>query len=284
MKKSPLSTPSCSRGMQNYNWKSNDHKSRTGYNYGKSDNSQCVSPNLVQIHTGNDFIPLNISTPQSDKKRHSGNWHGSGGSRNHRNSGSGGFNHYRNNYHATPKSNFNNLYSPYKHSGKQFYCQRKGYQKDARQPVDISRYIDMTSFLEDPWAELVKRLNKSEDANGGKLPKIEESLASQSIYNIASEADSENKSATDVDDSCFSQESRHDSSLDVSLGLDDTDISDLSKTDSSINLKLDSVRFSEESKDESFCNNNDNDCEGSQEENNVHEFCSTNTNSIEAII
>lgn len=125
MKKSPLSTPSSSRGKQCYNWKLCDHKSRTGYTYGNDDSYQCVSSIGVQMRTGNDFIPLNVSTPVSEKKRHSGNWYGSGGGRNHRNSGSGGFNQYRNNYHATSKSNYNNSYSPYKHSGKQFHGQKK---------------------------------------------------------------------------------------------------------------------------------------------------------------
>lgn len=125
MKKSPLSTPCSSKGKQGYSWKSHDHKNRTGYNYVKSDSYKCILPNGNQTHSGNDFIPLGISTPLSEHKRPCGNWHGSGGSRSHRNSGSGGCNHYRNNYHATPKSNFNNSYSPYKHSGKQLHGQKK---------------------------------------------------------------------------------------------------------------------------------------------------------------
>lgn len=125
MKKSPLSTPSGSKGKKSYNWKSHEHKNRTGYSYVKSDSYQCTSPNGGQRQSGNDFIPLNISTPMPEQnRRHSSNWHGSGG-RNHRNSGSGGFNHYRNNYHASPKSNFNNLYSPYKLLSKQFYNHKK---------------------------------------------------------------------------------------------------------------------------------------------------------------
>ncbi|XP_031850344.1 uncharacterized protein LOC116435179 [Nomia melanderi] len=280
MKKSPLSTPSSSRGKQCYNWKLYDHKSRTGYNYDNDDSYQCVSSIGVQMRTGNDFIPLNISTPVSEKKRHSGNWYGSGGGRNHRNSGSGGFNHYRNNYHATSKSNYNNSYSPYKHSGKQFHGQKKGYQKDARKQIDISSYVDMKSFLEDPWAELVKKLNKSEDAKGGELSKLEQSLSPQSVYDITSKKYCESKS--DLDDSCLSQESKNDSSIDGTLGLDDTDVSDLSKTDSSINLKLDSVRFSEESGNENICSNIA--CEETQEGNNIREFCATETGSIKAII
>lgn len=124
MKKSPLSMPCGSNGNQNCNRKSYDHKNRTGYNYVKSDSYQCTPLNATKTQLANDFIPLNISTPLPERKRFSGNWHGTGG-RNHRNSGSGGFNHYRNNYHTSPKANFNNSYSPYKHTGKQYYGQKK---------------------------------------------------------------------------------------------------------------------------------------------------------------
>ncbi|XP_054007408.1 uncharacterized protein LOC128891707 [Hylaeus anthracinus] len=281
MKKSPLSTPSSSRAKQNYNWKSHDRKNRTGYNYIKSDNYQCNSSNESQANSGNDFIPLGISTP--DSKGQSGNWYGCGGNRSHRNSGSSGLNHYRNNYHATPKSNFNNSYSPYKHTGKQFYGQKKGYQKDARKQIDISRYIDVKSFLEDPWAELIQNLNKSEETNGGKLLKVKQSLSPQSIYRN-SEADSENKSVTDADDSLFSQESKHESSLDVTLGLDDTNVSDTSRTESSINSKLGNVRFSQESQNESFCSNNDSACNDSYEESTIHQFCGSEADLIQDLI
>lgn len=283
MKKSPLSTPCSSKGKQGYSWKSHDHKNRTGYNYVKSDSYKCILPNGNQTHSGNDFIPLGISTPLSEHKRPCGNWHGSGGSRSHRNSGSGGCNHYRNNYHATPKSNFNNSYSPYKHSGKQLYGQKKGYQKDARKQIDISRYIDMKSFLEDPWAELIKKLNKSEETNRGKLPKIEQSLSSRIMY-INSQTDSESKSVTNMDDSCSNQESRNESSIDLTLGLDDTDISNTSRTESSINSKLDNVRFSQESKNESICSNNDSACNDSYEESNNHHFCGSETGVIQDLI
>ncbi|KOC61860.1 hypothetical protein WH47_06189 [Habropoda laboriosa] len=281
MKKSPLSTPSGSRGKQNYNWKVHDHKNATGYNYVNSDSYQCSSPNGGQTQLGNDFIPLNVSTPLPEQKRYSGNnWHGSG-CRSHRNSGSGGFNHYRNNYHATPKSNLNNSYSPYKHHGKQFYGQKKGYQKDVRKHVDISNYVDMKSFLEDPWAELTKKLNKSKETKGSKSFKIEQSVPSQLIY-IDSKSSSESKSRAN-DDSQFSSESRNETSVDVTLGLDDTDISDLSRTKSSIDLKLDNVRFSEESKNISICSNNDSACKDTHDEN-IRHSCTSKADIIQDLI
>ena len=126
MKRSPLSTPSGSREKQSYNWRSHDYKNRTGYGRDKSDGYQCHTPKTSpsQRQSGNDFIPLNISTPLPEHKKFSNNWNNYGG-RSHRNSGSGGFNHYRNQYHSSPKSNFNNSYSPYKLSGKQFYGQKR---------------------------------------------------------------------------------------------------------------------------------------------------------------
>ena len=283
MKKSPLSTPSGSRRNESYNWKSHDHKNRTGYNYNKSDSYQCMSPNGGQTNCGNDFIPLNVSTPVLEQKRFSGNWHGSGGGRCYRNSGGSGYNHYKNNYHATPKSNFNNSYSPYKHSGKQSYGQKKGYRKDVRKRINISSYIDMKSFLEDPWAELIKKLNTSEDTNGEKSPKREQSLSSQSIR-VHSKTDFETKSGIYIDDTCFSQESGNDSSIRVKLGLDDTDISDVSRTESSIDLKLDGVTFSRESKNGSSCSNDDSACEDVHEVDNVHCSYGAETSAIQALI
>lgn len=134
--------------------------------------------------------------------------------------------------------------------------------------------------MEDPWADLVKKFSKSEDAMGEKLSKIEQSLSPQSIYDVTSKKYSESKS--DLDDSCLSQESKNDSSIEGALGLDDSDVSDMSKMDSSINLKLDSVRFSEESGNENVSSNIA--CEEAQEENNIREFCATETGSIKAII
>ncbi|XP_017875898.1 uncharacterized protein LOC108622497 [Ceratina calcarata] len=255
MKKSPLSTPSGSKIRQNYSWKSRDYKNRTGYHYAnnKSDSYQYSASNGSQAcQSGNDFIPLSISSPLPEQKRLNDSWHNSGGG--YRNSsGSGAFNHYRNSYHSTPKSNFNNSYSPYKLSGKQFYGQKKGYHKDPRKQVNISNYIDMRSFLEDPWAELTEKLNKSKETDE------DESL----------EIDS--KALSNLDSSCLSPESKLESSIDVTLGLDDTDISDISRTESSIDLKLDSVKVSQESKDDSSSSVNS---EDANNETNVSDICS----------
>lgn len=279
MKKSPLSTPSGSKGKKSYNWKSHDHKNRTGYSYVKNDSYQCTSPNGGQRQSGNDFIPLNISTPMPEQiRRHSSNWHGSGG-RNHRNLGNSGFNHYRN-YHASPKSNFNNSYSPYKLLNKQFYNHKKGYQKDSRKQIDISCYLDMKSFLEDPWAELTKKLSESTETNEDESLKLEQLFSPQSIY-VDSEPNSECKSVTNVDNSCFSPETKNESSVDINLGLNDTNISSVSRTESSIDIKFDNVRFSEESKNNSICNNNDNTSENIRDENNINNICISKTDIVQ---
>ncbi|XP_043579321.1 TBC1 domain family member 5 homolog A-like [Bombus pyrosoma] len=284
MRKSPLSTPSGSKEKQNYNWKSNGYKNRTDYSYRKSDSYQCTSSNGSQRYSGNDFIPLNNSMPVPEYKKFNNNWHGSEG-HNHRNSGSGGFNHYRNNYHSTSKLNFNNSYSPYKHSVKQlFYGQKKGFQKDKHRQSDISCYIDMKSFLEDPWAELTKKLMKDKEINGNESPKIELSLSSQ-LACVDTESYFESKSISSIDNSCFSPESKSESSIDAKLGLDDTDISNVSRIENSIDLKLDNVRFSQESKNDSVCNNSgDSVNEGIHNEdnvNNINDICSSKMNIIQ---
>lgn len=283
MRKSPLSTPSSSKEKQSYNWKSNGYKNRAGYSYRKSDGYQCISSYGGQRYSGNDFIPLNNSTPIPEYRKFNNNLHGFE-SHNHHNSGSGGFNHYRNNYHATPKLNFNNSYSPYKLPGKQlFYGQNKGFQKDKHRQSDISCYIDMKSFLEDPWAELTKKLAKDKETNGNESPKIELLLSPQ-LAHVDTESYSESKSISSIDNSCFSQESKSESSIDAKLGLDDTDISNVSRTESSIDLKLDSVGFSQESKNDDVCNNNDDSVnEGIHNENNVsnvNDICSSKISNI----
>lgn len=75
MKKSPLSTPSGSKIRQNCSWRTRDYKNRTGYHYAnnKSDGYQYSPSNGRQFcQSGNDFIPLSVSTPLPEQKRSSG--------------------------------------------------------------------------------------------------------------------------------------------------------------------------------------------------------------------
>lgn len=96
----------------------------------------------------------------------------------------------------------------------------------------------MKSFLEDPWAELTEKLNKSKETDEDESPKIDGTALSN------------------LDSSCPSPDSKQESSMDVTLELDDTDISDISRTESSIDLKFDNVKVSQESKEDDFCNIN----------------------------
>lgn len=92
----------------------------------------------------------------------------------------------------------------------------------------------MKSFLEDPWADLMEKLNESKEVKNTQSPKAE----SLSVY--------QTRSTSELDDSLLSQESKNDS-VDTSLGLMDTDVSVLSKTESSIDLTFDNVCVSQDS-------------------------------------
>lgn len=128
MKKSPLSTPSAPNRRKHtpYNWSPHEGANRRGgYQPVKNGSYQCFPANDgQQTSGGDDFIPLNMSTPVAQYKKHSGNWYSPGGGRNNINAGRGS--NYRNNYYATPnRSICNNSFSPYKNSGRQFHGQRK---------------------------------------------------------------------------------------------------------------------------------------------------------------
>ncbi|XP_046833811.1 uncharacterized protein LOC124430801 isoform X2 [Vespa crabro] len=135
------------------------------------------------------------------------------------------------------------------HTGMQFHGQNKNMQKDSHRQIDISRYIDIKSILEDPWAELMQKMDDSTssdkvDALNGRssIPYSKEisksvSLVDTYFQNNQHNAESQNQSInTDLKIS--------DNSLKV------TNISDNQLEDT----KLDST-----SNNESLCNNsNDN--------------------------
>lgn len=137
----------------------------------------------------------------------------------------------------------------------------------------------MKSFLEDPWAELTKKLSESTETNEDESLKLEQLFSPQSIY-VDSEPNSECKSVN-VDNSCFSPETKNESSVDINLGLNDTNINSVSRTESSIDIKFDNVRFSEESKNNSICNNNDNTSENIRDENNINNICISKTDIVQ---
>lgn len=138
----------------------------------------------------------------------------------------------------------------------------------------------MKSFLEDPWAELTKKLNASKETNENESSKLEQSL---SQVGVDSDSIPECKSVSNVDNSCASSKSRNESSIDAKLGLNDTDVSSASQTESSIDLKIDNMKCSQESEDDGVCNDNSSASEGIHSESNVNDRASE-TNAVQALI
>lgn len=149
MKKSPLSTPSGPNRPRHtpYNWNSHENANKRGYTPNRNDGYQSIPANDgAQQICGDDFIPLNMSTPVTQYKKNRGNWHSPRGGRNNSSPDSGGYYNrssyntprsrynnssnanakcnYRNNYYS-PRSNSNSSYSPYKQPFRQFHKQRK---------------------------------------------------------------------------------------------------------------------------------------------------------------
>lgn len=148
MRRSPLNSPSDPNRRRHtpYNWNSHENAKKRGYP--SSDGVyQCFSANngTPQI-SGNDFIPLDMSTPVAQYKKNRGNWRSPrGGLNNYSSPDSGGYYNrsnynasrskynntpnarcnYRHNYYTPSKSGSNNSYSPYKQPFRQFHKQRK---------------------------------------------------------------------------------------------------------------------------------------------------------------
>ncbi|XP_043487688.1 putative uncharacterized protein DDB_G0282133 isoform X2 [Polistes fuscatus] len=134
----------------------NDHQWRS---YGDTRKNNCVNVDQGD----NDFIPLNNSTPNEKKQ-------------------------YNNNRNFYPYFKYN---SPHKHSGFLYQAQNKNMNKDGLKQMNMSKYIDMKSILEDPWAELKKKLDNSATSNDVN--------ASDGCSSISSIKDSYNMSFCDTD-------------------------------------------------------------------------------------
>ncbi|XP_014614779.1 PREDICTED: GATA zinc finger domain-containing protein 8-like isoform X2 [Polistes canadensis] len=160
MRKSPLSMPGGSRRQNNHQCKS----------YGAMGKTNCVNVDLKReyysyngggVYQGdNGFIPLNSSTPNEKKQ-------------------------YNNNRNIYPYFKYN---SPHKHPGLLYQAQNKNMNN---KQLHMSKYIDMKSILEDPWAELKKKLDNSTTSND-----VNASDGCSSISNIK---DSDNMSFCDTD-------------------------------------------------------------------------------------
>lgn len=141
MKRSPLNTPHGNRtyGARHtpYNWKL-QYENANNRGYQSINNSyQRFSPNNDLQPCGDNFIPLNVSTPATPHEKHNTNRCSPANGRNSVSPGSGWYNQ-RNNYHGTSRVNSNNRYSTYKHSGNQFHGQKR----------KVKFLIDQKDFVE----------------------------------------------------------------------------------------------------------------------------------------
>ncbi|XP_014614778.1 PREDICTED: putative uncharacterized protein DDB_G0282133 isoform X1 [Polistes canadensis] len=185
MRKSPLSMPGGSRRQNNHQCKS----------YGAMGKTNCVNVDLKReyysyngggVYQGdNGFIPLNSSTP-NEKKQYNNNRNICKFRRNYSNLGRWLSDDKRNIFSCTdPYFKYN---SPHKHPGLLYQAQNKNMNN---KQLHMSKYIDMKSILEDPWAELKKKLDNSTTSND-----VNASDGCSSISNIK---DSDNMSFCDTD-------------------------------------------------------------------------------------
>ncbi|XP_046618944.1 uncharacterized protein LOC124304581 isoform X1 [Neodiprion virginianus] len=172
MPKSRLSAPSGSdRRNKSYDWGTRDWRqnpgNRRGYGgYGQfqADKYECFVPGRNDASpqsTGDDFIPLGFSTPVDYHPRSSGNWRGQKRGRD--------FNQHRYSFNLdSPRTSFNDSNSPKFFHKHQFSPRgvRKSHQKNVRRQTDISAYVDAKSMLEDPWADLMTKLETSQSFCG----------------------------------------------------------------------------------------------------------------------
>ncbi|XP_012216543.1 putative uncharacterized protein DDB_G0282499 [Linepithema humile] len=231
MKKSPLNSPYDGRAYGARStpyWKLQENANSRGYQGVENNSYHRLSVNNGPQTCGGDFIPLNISTPVGQHRKNNANQYNTGCS-----SPRGGWRN-RNNYQNTPKSNCNNRYTAYN----QFYGQKsKGFKGGQRQ-ANISAYVDINSFFEDPWEGLMKKLNdsnhKSEMLNDKSLsnPKLADSDSVEKF-------DSKLQEDTNLNNSQYNQKSENESSNATSFNTENTDLSQVSKSNSSIDLGAD---------------------------------------------
>ncbi|KYM92864.1 hypothetical protein ALC53_00402 [Atta colombica] len=273
MRRSPLNNPaygSRSYGARHtpYNWKSHENTCGRGY--------QPVEGNSIpRFHASNtesqshdiDFIPLNVSTPLTRyNKYNTANRYSPSGGRG--SPSSGWYNNYRGNYHAMPRSNKRN--PAYKHSPKQFQGQIRKDYKGAYRQVNISAYVDVNSFLEDPWRDLIKKFDDSKDIRRKDEGSESKSLSSSKLVDtdLLDKSESQFSKDTNLDDSLCSQESRNECSEDISFETN-TSFSQISKVNSLIELETGDICFSQDSLNESTCSVSDKSSEAIRE-NSIH--------------
>lgn len=136
--------------------------------------------------------------------------------------------------------------------------------------MNVSAYIDINSFLEDPWEDLVKKLNNSKDTNKSKRSKNEFLFNSK----LADDSDSAERfgsklSTNTLDDSQCSQECKNEHSTDTSFEMQSTEknFNQISKISSLVESEVGDICSGQDLLNESACSINDKICEATQEKN-----------------
>ncbi|XP_011647840.1 uncharacterized protein LOC105433990 [Pogonomyrmex barbatus] len=279
MKRSPLNNAAPGGRPYNarntpYNWKSRESTNR-GYQSveGNAGYSRFSVSNGPQSCRSDDFIPLDVSTSMTrHDKCNIVNRYSPAGVRGNASPGSSGwYNNYSNNYHSLQRSNCNNRYSGYKHSLKQFHGQRKKGYRGMHQQINVLAYVDMNSFLEDPWKDLVKKLDDLRDSSKSEKPETD-SLSNLKLTDgdLIEKSESILLKDANLNDSQCSQGCENEYSVDSSFATQSINLSQISETNSSMKSETDNyVCSSQDLLDKSVYSVNDT-CEALQEKSNTH--------------
>lgn len=134
--------------------------------------------------------------------------------------------------------------------------------------MNVSAYVDINSFLEDPWKDLVKKLNDSKD-----ISKREES-ENKSLFNsklvdndLTERSESKLSKDTNLGDSQYNQDYKNECLVDMSFKMQNTDFSKITK-ENLVETEIDNICSSQDSLNESTFSINNEICEATQE--NVH--------------
>lgn len=134
--------------------------------------------------------------------------------------------------------------------------------------MNISAYVDMDSFLEDPWENLVEKLDDSKTASKSEGPKNESlSISKVADNDLTEKSESKLSKDTNLDDSQCSQEFKDECSIDTSFETQNRDLSQILKINSSIESETGDICSSQDSINESACSISDKNCEATQEKN-----------------
>lgn len=132
--------------------------------------------------------------------------------------------------------------------------------------MNVSAYVDINSFLEDPWEDLVKKLNDSKDMNKSK-ELANEFLLDSKLADRDSAQRFGNKllKDTNLDNSQGNQKCENEWSTNTSLEMQNTDLNQISQVNSLTESEIDNISSTQDSLHESTCSVNNKICEVKQE-------------------